>query len=122
MAQQAFDPATAQVPYLAGTYPSPLESRIVDALRDVYDPEIPVSVFELGLIYDLTIDSSGAVRIVMTLTTPSCPVAEQIPSWIRRALLAIDGVTAVDIELVWDPVWQPDFMSEEARLQLGWMW
>lgn len=122
MAQQAFDPAMAQVPYLAGTYPSPLESRIVDALRDVYDPEIPVSVFELGLIYDLTIDSSGAVRIVMTLTTPSCPVAEQIPSWIRRALLAIDGVTAVDIELVWDPVWQPDFMSEEARLQLGWMW
>ncbi len=109
------------VPYMVGTESSPLEPEIVEALCSVYDPEIPVSVFELGLIYDLRIDDDSGVKITMTLTTPSCPVAEAIPSWIEQAVLTIDGVNKVEIELVWEPFWKPEYMTEEARLQLG-MW
>ena len=114
-----FDPDARPVPYLVGTEASHLESEIVDTLRTVYDPEIPVSIFELGLVYDLRISDEGAVRVVMTLTTPTCPVAEELPGWVERALNAIDGVTGVEIELVWDPFWKPEFMTEESRLQLG---
>ena len=104
---------------MPGTEPSLLEPQIVEILRTVYDPEIPVNVFELGLIYDLRIDEQGMVRIIMTLTTPSCPVAEELPGWIKRAVYSVEGVSTVEIELVWDPFWKPDYMAEEARLQLG---
>ena len=110
---------TRPVPYLPGTEASPLEPKIIEALRTVYDPEIPVNVFELGLIYDLRIDDQGAVNVVMTLTTPSCPVAGELPGWIKRAINTIDGVSKVEIELVWEPFWKPEYMTEEARLQLG---
>lgn len=113
------DGITRPVPYMPGTETSPLESQVVDALRTVYDPEIPVNVFELGLIYDLRIDAQGSVRVIMTLTTPGCPVAEELPAGIKRAVLALDGVGEVTIELVWEPIWKPDFMAEESRLQLG---
>jgi len=113
------DGETRPVPYMPGTEQSPLEPQIVDVLRTVYDPEIPVNVFDLGLIYDLRIDELGAVKVVMTLTTPSCPVAEEIPSWIKRAINTIEGVGEVTIELVWEPFWKPDYMAEDARLQLG---
>ena len=116
---ETFDPEARPVPYLVGTESSPLEPEIVEALRTVYDPEIPVSIFEMGLIYDLRIREDGRVKVVMTLTTPSCPVAEELPRMIRRALLAIDGVTEVSMELVWDPFWKPEYMTEESRLQLG---
>ena len=116
---EPYDPEARPAPYLVGTETSPLEPHIVEALRTVYDPEIPVSLFEMGLIYDLRIREDGKVKVVMTLTTPSCPVAEELPGMIRRALLAIDGVTDVDIELVWDPFWKPEYMTEESRLQLG---
>ena len=110
---------TRPVPYLQGQETSPLEPKIIEALRTVYDPEIPVNVFELGLIYDLRIDDQGAVNVVMTLTTPSCPVAGELPGWIKRAINTIDGVSKVEIELVWEPFWKPEYMTEEARLQLG---
>lgn len=109
------------VPYLPGTCPSPLEPAVIDALRGVYDPEIPASIFDLGLIYDIRISDDGDVHIVMTLTTPGCPVAEEIPRWIQRAVSAVEGVRKVDIELVWEPFWKPEYMSEDARLQLGMM-
>jgi len=113
------DGETRTVPYMPGTEPSALEPQIVEVLRTVYDPEIPVNVFDLGLIYDLRVDEQGAVKVVMTLTTPSCPVAEELPGWIKRAVQTIDGVNDVVVELVWEPFWKPDYMTEDVRLQLG---
>jgi FeS assembly SUF system protein len=107
------------VPYLEGTCSSSLEPAVVDAIRRVYDPEIPVSIFDLGLIYDLQINDEGEVRVIMTLTAPTCPVAEELPSWIQHSIAAVDGVTDVTMELVWEPFWKPEYMSEAARLELG---
>jgi FeS assembly SUF system protein len=108
----------ANLPYCEGTSHSPLEGPVIEALRTVFDPEIPVSIFDLGLIYDIRFDGS-AVHIVMTLTAPSCPVAEEIPKWVQEAVRQVPGVTAVTIELVWDPFWKPEYMTEAARLMLG---
>jgi len=96
-----------------------LEERIVAALHTVYDPEIPVDIYELGLIYDLKVDSSGAVAIRMTLTSPMCPVAEALPTEVKSKVAAVPGVTSAAVELVWDPPWEKGRMSEEARLALG---
>lgn len=109
------------VPYREGMIASHLEPDVIEALRTVFDPEIPVSIFDLGLIYDVQINNDGVVRIVMTLTTPSCPVAEEIPKWIDEAISNVEGITRVDIELVWDPFWKSEYMSEEAKLMLGLM-
>ena len=109
------------VPYLEGTCQSALEPAVVDAIRRVYDPEIPVSVFDLGLIYDLQINDVGEVTVVMTLTAPTCPVAEEMPGWIQRSIAAVDGVSSVTMELVWEPFWKPEYMTEAARLELGLM-
>ncbi len=109
------------VPYLEGTCTSSMEPAVVEAIRSVYDPEIPVSVFDLGLIYDLIIKASGDVTVIMTLTAPTCPVAEELPSWIQHAIAAVDGVGKVTMELVWEPFWKPEYMSEAARLELGLM-
>jgi FeS assembly SUF system protein len=98
---------------------APLEERIIAALRGVYDPEIPVNVYDLGLIYDLKLDPSGLVSIRMTLTSPACPVAGSLPGEVQARVQAISGVTAVNVELVWDPPWSMSRMSDEARLQLG---
>jgi FeS assembly SUF system protein len=102
--------------------PSPgatLEERVVAALRGVFDPEIPVNIYDLGLIYELHVDPSGAVRIRMTLTTPACPVAGSLPGEVKDRVLAVPGVTAADVQLVWEPPWDKNRMSEEAQLQLG---
>ena len=107
------------VPYLEGNADSPLEPKVVEALRSVYDPEIPVSVFDLGLIYDLRFSEDGVVLVIMTLTTPSCPVAEEIPEWIKRAIMLVEGVEEVEIDLTWEPFWRPEYMTEAARLELG---
>jgi len=96
-----------------------LEERVIAALRGVFDPEIPVNIYELGLIYDLKIDPSGAVSIRMTLTSPACPVAGALPGDVQSRVSAVPGVTSVSVELVWDPPWDMSRMSEEARLQLG---
>ena len=107
---------------MVGTESSPREADVVEVLRNIYDPEIPVNVFDLGLIYDLRInDEDGSVRIIMTLTTPTCPVAGDLPGWIEQAVKKIDGVNKVEIELTWEPFWRPEYMTEDARFTLGLM-
>ena len=96
-----------------------IREAIVEALRTVYDPEIPVSLYELGLIYEINVDPAGQVEIVMTLTAPGCPVADILPREVEKAATAVDGVAGVHVELVFDPTWRPDMMSEAARLELG---
>ena len=96
-----------------------VKEAIVEALCAVYDPEIPVSLYELGLIYDIIVDPAGKVDIVMTLTAPGCPVADILPMEVQKAATAVDGVVDVHVELVFDPPWRPDMMSEAARLELG---
>jgi FeS assembly SUF system protein len=96
-----------------------LREEVIAMLRDVYDPEIPVNIFELGLVYDVKVDETDAIQIVMTLTSPMCPVAEILPVEIETRAREIEGVRDVQIDLVWDPPWNPDMMSEAARLELG---
>jgi FeS assembly SUF system protein len=96
-----------------------LEDRVIAAIRTCYDPEIPVNVYDLGLIYELKVDGSGAVKVRMTLTTPACPVAGVLPGEVKNKVLAVPGVTSADVELVWDPPWDQSRMSEEAQLQMG---
>lgn len=96
-----------------------LHEKIIVALRTCYDPEIPVNIQELGLIYDVLVDSSGAVKIRMTLTSPACPAAGSLPPEVEAKVRAIPGVTEVKLDVVWDPPWDPSRMSEAARLQLG---
>lgn len=98
-----------------------LEQAIVDMLKTIYDPEIPVDVYELGLIYEVRIKDGGDVKIDMTLTSPNCPVAESMPQEIKEKVESVEGVNAVEIEIVFDPPWDKDMMSEEARLELGLM-
>ncbi|NWG13928.1 MAG: SUF system Fe-S cluster assembly protein [Acidobacteria bacterium] len=96
-----------------------LEERVVQELRTVYDPEIPVNIYELGLVYKVNVSPTGEVLVRMTLTSPMCPVAGSLPLEVEYKVLSISGVTSVRVELVWDPPWNPDMMTEAARLQLG---
>jgi FeS assembly SUF system protein len=96
-----------------------LREQVIAALRTVYDPEIPLNLYDLGLIYDIDIDAMNNVAIRMTLTTPHCPVAEAMPDRVAAAVRAIDVVNEVTVELVWDPPWTQDRLSDEARLALG---
>jgi FeS assembly SUF system protein len=96
-----------------------LESRVLDSLRTVFDPEIPVNIVELGLIYDIRIDEAKNVEIDMTLTAPNCPVAGSLPGEVERAAQTVEGLGSVKANLVFSPPWNPTFMSEEARLELG---
>ncbi len=96
-----------------------LETKVVDALRGIYDPEIPVNIYELGLIYDLSVSPAGEARIKMTLTAPSCPVAGILPGQVETAVRAVPGITDAKLELVWDPPWDRDKMSDAAKLALG---
>lgn len=104
-----------------GAAAADLEERLIAALRSVSDPEIPVNIYDLGLIYGLVMDAAGRVHVRMTLTAPACPVAGMMPSMVEQAVRQVEGVTDVQVELVWDPPWTMDQMSEEARLQLGLM-
>ena len=96
-----------------------LRDKVIDALRTVYDPEIPVNIYELGLIYDIAIDAAGAVAIEMTLTAPACPVAGTMPGTVQEAVGSVPGVSKVAVELVLDPPWDQSRMSEAAQLELG---
>ena len=98
-----------------------LKPSILDAVRTVFDPEIPVNILELGLIYDVVVDASGVAGIRMTLTAPGCPAAQSLPVEVARQVKAVAGVTDVKVDVVWDPPWTKDRMSEAAKLQLG-MW
>ena len=96
-----------------------LELKIIDALQTCYDPEIPVNIYELGLVYGIEIGDAGDVRIKMTLTAPNCPVAASLPMEVESRVIAVEGVKSAQVELVWDPPWNPEKMSEGAKLELG---
>ena len=98
-----------------------LEERIIDVLRTVYDPEIPVDIYELGLIYEVKVDEELNARVLMTLTSPSCPVAESMPQEVEEKVRALPGITSGKVELTFDPPWDKDMMSEAALLELGFM-
>ncbi len=124
----AFDPgfadpdatfsARAGQPLAEGT-PVADEDAVIEAIRTVYDPEIPVNLYDLGLIYEMAIAGDGGVKVLMTLTTPGCPVAGEMPGMVAQAVAALDGAGEVEVELTWDPPWTVEKMSEDARLALG---
>ena len=116
------DPETSPLPpaALASALPADeIENGVVEALKTVFDPEIPVNIYELGLVYDIDVQASGEVKISMTLTSPACPVAGSLPGEVQAKVEKVPGVTRAEIELVWEPAWNPSLMSEAARLQLG---
>jgi len=98
-----------------------LEDVIVDAIKTVFDPEIPVDVYEMGLIYEIQIDKEDNVKVIMTLTSPSCPVAESLPLEVEGKVAGVEGVTSAKVDIVFDPPWDKEMMSEEARFELGMM-
>ena len=99
--------------------PLPTEDDLVAATATVYDPEIPVNIYDLGLIYAIELSDEGAVKVEMTLTAPGCPSAQELPEQVREAVLAVPGVTSCEVETVWDPPWDPSRMTEDARLALN---
>lgn len=119
MAEPESNPDTAISSAPVGAGDEEIENGIVEALKTVFDPEIPVNIYELGLIYDIDLQPGGGVHVRMTLTSPGCPVAGSLPGEVKQKVEAVAGVTAADVELVWDPSWNPSMMSEAARLQLG---
>ena len=96
-----------------------IHSQVIEALRTCYDPEIPVNIYELGLIYDVKVAADGGVLVIMTLTSPYCPAAQSLPREIETKVKAVPGVTATKVNVVWDPQWNPSMMTEAARLELG---
>lgn len=112
-------PRAEATPDIEATIGDNLRAAVTEALRGVYDPEIPLNIYDLGLIYGLQTDAQGKVDIQMTLTAPGCPVAQTFPQVVEEAVTAVPGVTSAHVELVWDPPWSQDRMTEAARLQLG---
>ncbi len=98
-----------------------LEDRIIEKMKTIYDPEIPVDIYELGLIYDIKISDEANVFVDMTLTSPNCPVAESLPQEVEDKIMMVEGVTSSKVSIVFDPPWEKDMMSEEAQLELGFL-
>lgn len=98
---------------------SDLQAAVIDALREIYDPEIPVNIYDLGLIYGVEVDENADATVTMTLTTPHCPVAESMPGEVEMRVTSVPGIRDAEVNLVWDPPWGPHKMSDEARLELG---
>ena len=96
-----------------------LKDKVIAEIKKIYDPEIPVNIYELGLIYDIIVDNNNNVKIDMTLTTPNCPVAESLPKEVKDGAMQVDEIEDVDLELVWDPPWTKDMMSDAAKLELN---
>ena len=111
-------PQTAWTPD-GETAPKVTEDAVIAAISEVYDPEIPVNIYELGLIYAIDLSDEGRVKVEMTLTAPACPSAQELPEQVRETIMALPGVRSADVEVVWDPPWDMSRMSEEARLQLN---
>jgi FeS assembly SUF system protein len=99
--------------------PDELKEDIIEILKTIFDPEIPINIYELGLIYDVKVSDSGNVSIDMTLTAPGCPVAQTFPGEVEEKVMTVDGVSKAHVELVWEPTWTKDMMTEAAQLQLG---
>ena len=98
---------------------SDLKNKVIEEIKKIYDPEIPVNIYELGLIYDIKVDKENNVKVNMTLTTPNCPVAESLPKEVKDSIMEIKEVNKVDLDLVWDPPWDKSMMSESAKLELN---
>ena len=96
-----------------------LEEKIIEALKTIYDPEIPINIYEIGLIYEINIHDDFSVHIVMTLTSPNCPVAESLPAEVKEKIRGVEGVKDVELELTFEPPWDMEMLSEEAKLELG---
>ena len=96
-----------------------VKEQIVEQIKTCYDPEIPVNIYELGLIYDIDVQPDGRTEVKMTLTSPNCPAAQSIPAEVEEKVKSVDGVTDADIEIVWDPTWTIEMMSEDAKLEMG---
>ena len=92
---------------------------IIDEIKKIYDPELPVNIYELGLIYDIQVKNEKSAKIIMTLTTPNCPVAESLPKEVKESVMQVEGMEEVDLKLVWDPPWSKDMMSEAAKLEMN---
>ena len=113
--------ATPAQPTDANSKSREIEESVIEVLRTCYDPEIPVNIYELGLIYSIDVNPSGHVDIRMTLTSPGCPVAGTLPPDVQQKVQSIIGVTSANVEVVWDPAWSPERMTEAAKLQLGFL-
>jgi len=98
---------------------SEIKNKVIEEIKKIYDPEIPVNIYELGLIYKIEVDSKNKVNIDMTLTSPNCPVAESLPKQVKNNIMKVQGVSEVDLNLVWEPPWDKDKMSEAAKLELN---
>jgi FeS assembly SUF system protein len=96
-----------------------LRDQVIEVLKGIFDPEIPVNIYEIGLIYEVTVDDDANVHILMTLTSPMCPVAESLPPEVEGKVAAVEGVASAKVEITWDPPWDPEMMSEAAKLELG---
>jgi len=96
-----------------------LKDKIIEEIKKIYDPEIPVNIYELGLIYDIKVEDKNTAKIKMTLTSPNCPVAESLPKEVKDGIMQVEGIDNVDLDLVWDPPWDKDRMSEAAKLELN---
>ena len=98
---------------------SEIKNRVIEKIKEIYDPEIPVNIYELGLIYKIEVDEKNKVNIDMTLTSPNCPVAESLPNEVKENIMKVEGVSDVKLNLVWEPPWDKDKMSEAAKLELN---
>ena len=96
-----------------------LKEKIIEEIKKIYDPEIPVNIYDLGLIYDIQVEDKNTAKIKMTLTSPNCPVAESLPKEVKDGIMQVEGIDKVDLDLVWDPPWDKDRMSEAAKLELN---
>ncbi len=95
------------------------KEKIIEEIKKIYDPEIPVNIYELGLIYDIIVENENLAKIKMTLTTPNCPVAESLPKEVKEGAMQVEGIEEVDVQLVWDPPWNKDMMSDAAKLEMN---
>jgi len=96
-----------------------VKDNVIAAIQTVFDPEIPINIWEVGLIYEVNVDDDGKAHVLMTLTSPNCPVAESLPNDVKDVVAAVEGVTSSEVEITWDPPWDPEMMSEAAQLELG---
>ncbi len=117
---EAAAPAPASTSSIPAEELERLSTDIVAALKTVYDPEIPCDIYELGLVYKVEVEDDRSVNVDMTLTAPGCPVAGEMPGWVENAVSAVPGISGVNVEMVFDPPWSPDRMSEEAKVALNW--